>query len=320
MKRLFSTSLLAICTMALAAGTASAQDPCGGDWEEGDACGGGDACGAGGDACGGGDEGAAATEGGGEEGGGGEAAADEGGGTAPGMTLPKGGIVIHALVEVNMSADFVGKPFSIAPDIWYGVSDKLTVGLSHSSWAATGFFGGVGEGLCLAGEDNGCYKVYNNLGLEAVYGVKEDASMSLAATGGLEIPALATPGADGDIMLMGIKLGVKGEYRTGKIGIQFEPNLYSGATERDAGNKEKLFIPVGAMYSVDAKLHAGVQTGIAGPLDGFGDAYTVPFSFGAYYMVSPKIAAGGVFSFLNLAGKNSSADYRSLSLILGYMM
>ena len=48
------------------------------------------------------------------------------------------------VIDVNMSADAVGKPFSIAPDIYYGVSDKLSVGLTHDT------------GLCLAGEENGC--------------------------------------------------------------------------------------------------------------------------------------------------------------------
>jgi hypothetical protein len=74
------------------------------------------------------------------------------------------------------------------------------------------------------------------------------------------------------------------------------------------------------MFAVNPKLGVGAQTGIAGPLDGFGDAYAIPLSFGAHYMVSDKIMAGGAFSFLNIAGEGSSADFRALNIMVGYMM
>jgi hypothetical protein len=37
-------------------------------------------------------------------------------------------------------------------------------------------------------------------------------------------------------------------------------------------------------------------------------------------MVSDKIMAGGAFSFLNIAGEGSSADFRALNIMVGYMM
>jgi hypothetical protein len=154
MSRFLRSSLVTVFMVALATGTAYAQDddddfgdPCGGDPCGGDPCGG--------DPCGGDGDGDAMPDDSGD--GGGDAAMDGEGGGHPGMMLPKGAIAIHAVVEVNMSADLVAKPFSIAPDVWYGVSPKLQVGLVHSRMGQTGFLGGAGllgagAGLCLAGE------------------------------------------------------------------------------------------------------------------------------------------------------------------------
>ncbi|MFN2169452.1 MAG: hypothetical protein ACK2U9_24740, partial [Anaerolineae bacterium] len=213
----------------------------------------------------------------------------------------------------NLSADMVAKPFSIAPDIWYGVSPKLTVGLVHSGYGATGFYGGAGKGLCLAGEDNGCAEVYDNVGVEAKFLVLGDGPLSLAANGGIHVLSLSDP------MFLDLKVGVIGNYNMNKLNIGFAPNIFIGLTERDF-NKEALAVPVYVMFQANPKLGAGVQTGISGPLDGFGDFYRIPVTIFAKYAVNPKICAGLAFSFDNLAGKDGSADYRSLNLMVGYAM
>ena len=88
---------------------------------------------------------------------------------ARGVQGPAGQLWIRTLVGINASKGFFAKPFSIAPDVFYGVSDKLQVGLVHNGplgWQTPGFFP---SGLCLAGKENGCPKVYNNVGFDALY-------------------------------------------------------------------------------------------------------------------------------------------------------
>ena len=86
------------------------------------------------------------------------------------------------------------------------------------------------------------------------------------------------------------------------------------------GNEEKINVPVGATFAVNPKLMVGAQTGISGYLDGFGDAYFIPLTLGGMYMVSDTLGAGAFFSFDNIAGNNSSADFRSLQLAVHYMV
>lgn len=294
MTTVFSSVLL----LAAAGGSAWAQpeeeaDPCSGDPVE---AGAGAEVGAGAD-------GAVAAEPPVE---GADAAAMEGG--KPPLILAKGKLAVAVTLGVNLSKDAVAKPLTINPDVWYGVMPKLEVGVAHSSYGITGFWGesAGGGGLCVTGTDSGCAKVYN--GPVGVLGhfLLMDGSIDLAADGGFVARTL-------DPMALGLKVGVMGRWMSGKIMVSFSPNILIGLTERDT-NKELISVPVSVGFAASPKLHAGVQTGISGPLDGFGDFNIVPVSAGALFMVNDQITAGGSFSFLNLAGSNSSADSRGLTV------
>jgi len=250
----------------------------------------------------------------------------EGGGAKHGLVLPKGGISLHVGLEINMSTDAVGKPFSIAPDVWYGVNEKLSAGIVHSVYGRTGFWDGYRSSLCLAGEENGCAKVYDNIGVAGKYALSQTADMGLAAIGGLHVNSF-------DPMLLALRVGVEGMWTSGKMAVHFVPSLQIGLTEREpeaatpgiavSANKEVLAIPVSLMYAASHQLHAGVQTGIRGPLDGFGDAYSVPLSLGAIYMVNPQIMVGGAFGFNRILGAElpegvSAMDFRALNIFFGW--
>ncbi len=252
-------------------------------------------------------EGGETTEGGGDEAGGGDDAGMK-------HAWKKGAIGIMVDVGVNLSDSLEFKPFSIAPDITYVVSPKLRAVLGHSAQSGGGFYGlTAGSGLCLAGEDNGCANVYDNFQLGADY---------KAVEGGVNVMAwgrITARSIDGEFFGITAGAAISKALSGGKLMVGANPNLYIGITERDF-NKEFLSMPVWAMYAVSPKLMAGVQTGIAGPLDGFGDGFVVPVGVGGMYAVGPKINAGLAFTFANLLGKNSTADARGLSLILGYKL
>lgn len=234
-----------------------------------------------------------------------DGAADAGG--KPPMILPKGKLAVNVAIGVNLSTDAVAKPIVIAPDVWYGVMPKLEVGVVHSNLGLTGFwFQGLPSGLCVTGTESGCAKFYDGpVGVLANFMIMEG-NIDLAAHGGLVIGSL-------DPMLLSLKVGVMGRWMSGKIGVHFNPAIAIGITERDS-NKEEIIVPVMVGYAVSPKLHAGVQTGIAGPLDGFGDAHIIPLGLGAMFAVNEKLSVAGSFNFINLAGTNGGADFRDISV------
>jgi hypothetical protein len=315
MKRGSKFLIVALSTFAMA-GTAVAQGD-GGDTGDGT----GDATGDGTGDAGTGDAGtgdagtgdAGTGDAGGDMGGdaGGDMGADmgvEGEGGMP-LVLPKGKFAISAGIDINLSKDAVGKPISITPDVFYGVIPKLEVGVAHSGYALSGFWGGgLGGGICIG---DGCFpdKVYDGkLGVLARY-LLVDGKLAAAADVGVLIGSF-------DPFLLGAKIGVRGRYTAGKIMIGFAPNVKIGITERDAGNKEVLSVPVDLMFAATPKIMAGLQTGIAGPFSGFGDAYVIPISVGGLFMATPNITAGLAFNIYSV--NRTDADARGITVFFGY--
>lgn len=250
----------------------------------------------------------------------------------PPLTLGAGKLLIAgSTVNINMSADNVGKPISLAPSIYYGVSEKLTLGLTHDNGTtlftprpSIGFttidiagtavrvpsFGGI----CLNSEEDGCYvDTYSNVGLDALYSLKYD-KFSVAGHGGLDFFKISDPS------ILQLRVGVLGRYMASdKIAIVFDPRITIGLTERDS-NKEAIDIPLWFWYDVNGKLGVYLHSGIAGPFDGFGDAFTVPVQIGGSFKVNEHLTAGLDFSFVNLLGKDGDADGRVLALRAAYAL
>lgn len=247
-------------------------------------------------------------------------------GVVPPLTLGKGKIAISgSTVNINLSKDAVGKPISFAPSVWYGVSDVLTVGVTHdggtTAWTPRP---APGSGICISSEEDGCAKVYDNVSLDVIYGIKNE-KFSVAAHGALDVESF-------DPATLSLRVGVLGRYMASdKLAIAFDPRISIGLTERDGaddgmggtigGNKELIDIPLYVWFRANEKLGVYGSAGIAGPLDGFGDAYIIPVGAGASFAVNEKLTVGADFFFIDIAGKTElGADGRVLALRASYSL
>lgn len=224
------------------------------------------------------------------------------------ITLMQGKIWIAAPLAINMSSDRVAKPLSIPLDVYYGVNDKLTLGLTHSGGThqVAGFY--IPRlGVCPVGKDNGCEKVYNNLGIDALYKLLEG-TIQVAGHGGLDIMSL-------DPMMLSLRVGALVQMPlASRLALIADPRLWIGLTKRDEGNKEVLFVPLAVQYWVNEQIRVAGRTVLGGPLDGFGDAWFGSFgAFGAF-AINEMIEAFAAFDFVNLYGKGGDADGRTLTV------
>ena len=237
------------------------------------------------------------------------------------LTLPRGRLLLDALVEINLSSGGAFKPFSITPDLWYGATDELTVGLVHSSLAASGFIGGVGDALCLSGSGSGCPDLYPGFGIDGRYRLKEPAfGFTLALDGGLFIRHI-------DPFQLAIKLGAAGRWHDGKAAVELSPNLFFGLTNRTptaaagavavASNQEILDLPVTGMYTVAPKIVVAAQTGLVLPFEQTGDTYAVPLSIGGLYQVDDSLNLNLAFSLPALIGGGKTTGFDARTLTLG---
>jgi hypothetical protein len=239
------------------------------------------------------------------------------------LTMPKRKLLVDAFVELNLSKDTAFEPVSIAPDVWYGATDDLTLGLVHSSIGATGVIGGVGDALCITGSSNGCESVYPGVGIDARYRLKG----GWAIDGGLFVN-------DFDPFALAIKLGLVGRHRISeKLAFEAQPNVFIGLTERDAtadgmgvvtyaGNEEILSVPVTAAYLAAPKITLSGQLALQTPFSEAGDNWSLGLSIGGRYRASDHLDLGLAFSLPLLAGggDGTGADARSITLGVGYAL
>ena len=222
------------------------------------------------------------------------------------LALPQGGLVLDAFVEANLSKSAAFKPVSLSPDLWYGATDELTLGLVHSSVGATGFLGGVGDSLCLVGKSNGCAHFYQDVGLDARYRL----IAPLVIDAGLFARSF-------DPFLLAGKLGISGRWRFDKATVEVNPSLFFGFTHRDPLNKDTFFLPVTVSYEVVEKLALSLQTGVQVQLEQASDNYRVPLSIAARYQFDSHLGAGLAFTLPYLIAPSAAPhgfDVRTLML------
>ena len=240
------------------------------------------------------------------------AAADEG---PPGLTLPAGKLALQVDVQSNMTADAMGDSVSLAPDLAFGVTDAVTVALVHTVHNSTGFWSGLSTGsLCVAGEQ--CNDTYSTGALLSKIAVTSNARVAVAGLGGVVYNV--------DPFRLGLGAGAEALVRFGKLGVHAKPTIYIGLNERDhmaAPNKEFVNAPLSLLVAARPGLQLGVQSGIAGPVDGFGDAYRVPVAAMMSYAFMPNLTGGVAFSLDRVTGGAAPAaatpgalDTRSLTL------
>ncbi len=243
------------------------------------------------------------------------------------LTLARDMLELMVPLDVTLSARRAGEPVFLAPSLYYGVTDALTLGVRHFL------------GLCLSGSAHGCPKTYNDVGLDALWRLVHEAGSELAVGASLDASPISDPFTlSGEVRIVG---------RFGNpIALALAPSLNFGLNQRNApivkatamafplatypfgwvelsaGNREFLSLPVALTLQLTPVLAVSVASALDGPLDpptgDFGDFYRIPV--GAAVVVSPTNAfdAGLSFTLLNLFGKQlpggDAADQRGLQI------
>lgn len=226
----------------------------------------------------------------------------------------KGSVVLQLNAEMNLTKDRAFKPVSIAPDLSYGVTDKLTIAIEHSSFALTGFRGAAGSGLCVTSKDNGCPSVYRQGGLELIYSVAKGAT-AVAIDGGVVLKDLRP--ASTSTLDTFAKIGAKARFSAGKVSLMMQPNLWIALSNRSVTgmdgastklNKDQLWFPVVGWVNPTPSLSLGIGSGVKGALSKFGDVYTIPVGALAQLAINKHIQVGASFIFGQIAGGDAIAN------------
>lgn len=145
------------------------------------------------------------------------------------------------MLEARVSAR-AGTDVAVAPDLWFGVNRRLTVGVVHRG------------GVCVSG----CDDRYRDVAAEARFHLRGDAA-----------GVFAIQARDLDPATTSLALGAITRWRSGDVAVVAAPALQLGLTRRDLDNRERLSVPVTLQWQATGWLAFELGAGIAGPIDGF---------------------------------------------------
>jgi hypothetical protein len=97
------------------------------------------------------------------------------------LTLARDMLEVMVPLDVTLSLRRAGEPVFLAPSVYYGVTDALTLGIRHFL------------GLCLSGSDHGCPKTYNDVSLDAIWRVRHESGSDLAMAASLNASPISDP-------------------------------------------------------------------------------------------------------------------------------
>jgi len=233
------------------------------------------------------------------------------------LTLGTGMMGISGNLVADISANNWGKPLWLIPHFYYGVSDKLTVGITGNPKAE--FFPTAG-GFCMSSSAY-CPKVFipNNVSFDLLFSFNRAAMMEVAFHGGLDLGAFDPFTAAGRGGLL-VKIRINE-----LVAILADPSISAGITRRDFGNKEYLSVPIRVGFQFHPQVNAGLITGVNGAPATFADSYQVPLGLSALAALNEKLDVAVNLTFPTVAGNvpilnTSHLDYRSVALIVNYRM
>jgi hypothetical protein len=213
------------------------------------------------------------------------------------LTLPRALVRLDVPVHVNVSKDAVGKPWYIPPALDVGVTDDLQLGLFHE------------VGFCPAGAQNGCNKLYDDVGVRAGLSLARTRAAQLVLEGNVLAYDLAVPE---------FRAGLALAYRhsLGMAGVEIRAGLDAFVTDRDTlPYRELLFgegagtLQLGEGFAVVTRIRAEKAleeaSGVSVPL-------RVPVSLGVELEPWHPLALGAALQFTNLLGEEATADAREL--------
>jgi hypothetical protein len=219
---------------------------------------------------------------------------------ADSVVLPDGAVAVDVGLEINVAPAAYANPLSLAPDVWWGIAPRWTVGLIHSDTSVDRIE--AGASLCL----HGC-SFYHGGGIDARY---ELVSGDVAVA-----PRARFVIRDDDPWKPALDLGALGRWRHGRWTITADPYLQLGLANRDRGNRSQLVVPV--WFGTDVgRWGFALETGYATQLIVWRDGWHVPIGGVVTATVAPHVAVGVEVGFASLLGPQNTPKDRVVLVTL----
>lgn len=218
---------------------------------------------------------------------------------------------IHAVVtsEIELAPRHFAKPISFAPDVWFGVTSRLTVGLIHSNASVSR----IERAASFCFEHHviyGCDRTYHNAGLDVRYAWRTG-PIAVAPRGRFLI-------RDVDPWKPAITAGALVRWERGILALTGDPYLRLGIANTDKGNRTALFVPVVFSVAPIERLRVALHTGYDSDLAVWHDGFHIPLALSTRGKLTDSVEIGVLGGFTSALGPQDTVSRRQLWIWLGW--
>ena len=232
-------------------------------------------------------------------------------GTPPADLVSRDVVLARGQVEAALGVEaYLGtrakdhSPTTLAPDVAYGVSDRVTVGVQHSARALS--LVDSGFSLCIA--DHGCERgIYDEVGVDTRVALVHADGLAVAARGRFVSRSF-------DPWKPSLRLGALARWQHGRFAVVADPQLQLGLAARDRGNRDWLRVPLWLAVQPTCGLSLALRTGLDGELVTFVDAFQIPIALDLTVAVNEVMDVSVMAGFPNLGGPLNNANDRHAML------
>jgi hypothetical protein len=227
----------------------------------------------------------------------------------PRIVLDENQVEIAATLEVDLATSPFARPTSLAPDLWWGITPRLTVGLIHSHASVDQI--AAGASVCLRTAELGCDKAYVGSGADARYLAYDDGAFAIA-------PRARFLVRDTDPVKPALTLGALLRWRRGRFAIVSDPYVQLGLANRDEGNRSQLWLPVYFELAPACAWVLALHTGWNAEVIGIGDDWHIPLALSARVAVAWGFEVALEAGFASLGGPQNNVKQRAAMLTLAW--
>lgn len=221
------------------------------------------------------------------------------------LVLDAGQLDAELVVGINMAPGLFAAPLAFSPDVWFGATDRLTVGVFHSGPSVDRF--SPAATFCVRHEASTCPRTYRGSGLDARF-----AALPWLA------PRARLVLRDVDPAKPALMLGALVRWQRGRFAITGDPYLQLGLANTDLGNRHALVLPIELAVQPLSRWQVALHTGFNSDLAVIEDGWHVPIAVSTRVAVTEQIDVGALFGFATLLGPQNTPKERAFFLSVAW--